>query len=72
MKSNKKDIGDLLDPKMDEIIRNALKQADQNGKLGMVAMIVGIAGGEQYLREIMNSTGELAIIDRGILGMYLL
>lgn len=62
---------DTLDPKMDNVIRAALLKADQKGKLEEVAAVVGIAGGEETLREIMNSTGELSILDRGMLGMHL-
>lgn len=62
----------LNDPKIDDAIRSALKDADRKGKLGVVAAVVGIAGGDDSLREIMNSTGELSIMDRGMLGMHLL
>lgn len=61
----------LLDPKIDNKIRMALKEADLIGKLGLVASVLGIAGGKLALREIMNSTGELSIVDRGMLGMHL-
>ncbi|AWZ86154.1 hypothetical protein CSC41_4868 [Pseudomonas aeruginosa] len=37
----------------------------------MVAAITGIAGGVQELRKIMNSTGELSIMDRGMLALHL-
>jgi DNA transposition AAA+ family ATPase len=62
---------DLLDPKTDDRIRAALRNADAKGKLGVVAAVTGIAGGEAELRKIMESTGELPIIDRGMLGMHL-
>jgi hypothetical protein len=62
----------LNDPKIDDNIRHALRAADQKGKLGVVAAVVGIAGGDDALRKIMNSTGELSIMDRGTLGMHLL
>lgn len=42
---------DLHDPKTDDIIRSALVEADRKGKLGVVAAVVGIAGGEQSLRD---------------------
>lgn len=62
---------DLRDPKTDDVIRSALVEADRKGKLGVVAAVVGIAGGEATLREIMNSTGELSIMDRGMLALHL-
>jgi hypothetical protein len=62
----------LNDPKIDDSIRAALKDADRKGKLGVVAAVVGIAGGDESLRKIMNSTGDLSIMDRGTLGMHLL
>lgn len=62
----------LNDPKIDDAIRAALRDADRKGKLGIVAVVVGIAGGDDALRKIMNSTGELSIMDRGTLGMHLL
>lgn len=55
----------------DQIIRAALKSADAKGKLSVVAAVVGIAGGESTLREIMNGTDPLHIMDRGMLGMHL-
>lgn len=61
----------LTDPKQDRRIRDALKAADSVGQLGVVAAVVGIAGGEAALREIMNSTEELSIMDRGILALHL-
>jgi hypothetical protein len=61
----------LSDPKTDDIIRSALLEADRKGKLGMVAAVVGIAGGEDELSKIMNSTGELSIMDRGMLALHL-
>ena len=55
----------------DTQIRNALKNADAKGKLGVVAAVVGISGGETELRKIMNSTGELHVMDRGMLSLHL-
>ena len=40
---------DLYDPKTDDIIRTALVEADRKGKLGVVAAVVGIAGGAETL-----------------------
>jgi hypothetical protein len=65
------DVRDLHDPKTDDVIRSALVEADRKGKLGVVAAVVGIAGGEEALREIMNSKGELSIMDRGMLALHL-
>lgn len=62
---------DLHDPKSDDIIRAALRNADRKGKLGVVAAVTGIAGGTSELRKIMNSKGELSIMDRGMLGLHL-
>ena len=61
----------LTDPKCDEEIRKALRNADSKGQLGVVAAVIGIAGGERELRKIMNSTGELSIMDRGMLYIHL-
>lgn len=61
----------ITDPKQDDRIRAALRNADKRGKLQVVAAITGIAGGVQELRKIMNSTGELSIMDRGMLGIHL-
>lgn len=55
----------------DTRIRAALKEADRKGKLDIVAAVTGIAGGEAELRKIMNSTGELSVMDRGMLFMHL-
>lgn len=61
----------LTDKRQDERIRSALRSADKKGRLGVVAAVTGIAGGEAELRKIMNSTGELAIMDRGMLAIHL-
>ncbi len=59
------------DPEIDFTIRAALKDADSKGKLGVVAAVTGIAGGESELRKIMESSGELHIMDRGMLALHL-
>jgi hypothetical protein len=56
----------ITDPKNDPIIRAALRSADAKGKLGVVAAVVGIAGGETELRKVMNSIEPLSIMDRGM------
>ena len=61
----------IADPNADEKIRAALKDADRRGKLGIVAAVVGIAGGEDELRKIMNSAEPMSIIDRGMIGMHI-
>ena len=61
-----------LDKSADNKIRIALKDADSKGKLCVVAAVVGIEGGEKHLKEIMNSTDELNIMDRGMLGLHLM
>ena len=57
--------------KADQAIKAALKSADAEGKLCVVAAVTGIAGGEGELRKLMNSTQPLSIMDRGMLGMHL-
>jgi len=37
----------------------------------VVEAVTGIAGGVEELRKIMNSTEELSIMDRGMLGLHL-
>lgn len=64
-------IESLNDPELDDRIRAALKDADAKGKLSVVAAVVGISGGVATLREIMNSAGELSIMDRGMLAIHL-
>ena len=59
----------LNDPKTDDRIRAALKAADAQGKLGVVSAVAGPSVEE--LRKIMNSTGELHIMDRGMLALHL-
>lgn len=61
----------LSDELTDEKIRSALRDADNKGKLSVVAAVTGIAGGEAELRKIMNSEGELHIMDRGMLAMHM-
>ena len=48
-----------------------LKDADEKGQLSVVEAVTGIAGGVEELRKIMNSTEELSIMDRGMLGLHL-
>lgn len=62
---------DLNDTELDKRIRAALKDADSKDKLGVVAAVTGIAGGVNELREIMNGTDELGIMDRGMLAPHL-
>ena len=61
----------LTDSKCDDRIRTALRNADKKGQLGVVAAVTGISGGEKELRKIMNSSGELSIMDRGMLLIHL-
>lgn len=61
----------LLDESADDAIRVALRSADAKGQMSVVAAVTGIAGGVGELRKIMNSTGELSIMDRGMLGIHL-
>lgn len=62
----------LLDPSRDADIRAALKDADRKGKLDVVAAVVGIAGGKEALREIMDSEEPLTLMDRGMLSLHLI
>lgn len=61
----------MTNHEQDTRIRAALKSADRKGKLDVVAAVTGIAGGEAELRKIMSSTGELSVMDRGMLGIHL-
>lgn len=61
----------LDDTKTDDRIRAALRDADSKGKLGVVAAVTGISGGAFELRKIMNSEGELHIMDRSMLAIHL-
>lgn len=61
----------ITDTKIDDAIRKALKDADSKGKLDVVSAVTGIAGGTNELRKTMNSTGDLSIMDRGMLGLHL-
>lgn len=59
------------DPNADAKIRAALKSADARGKLGVVAAVIGIAGGEDELRKIMNDTEPMHVMDRGMIGIHI-
>ena len=61
----------LTDPDIDDQIRAALRDADSKGKLGVAAAVIGISGGAAELRKIMSSTGELNVLDRGMIGLHL-
>jgi hypothetical protein len=60
-----------LDTKLDEKIKQHLKEADAQGELGAIALQTGIAGGTQELRRIMGIQGSLSIMDRGMLSLLL-
>ena len=62
---------DITDPKVDDKIRAALRHADSNDNFDIVAAVTGIAGGVAELRKIMNSSGALPVMDRGMLGLHL-
>jgi hypothetical protein len=62
---------DFMSPTASDEIRVALKKADALGQLGVIAAVVGIAGGEKELRKLMNSEGEMHIMDRGMIGVHL-
>jgi len=59
----------ICDKALDDRIRSALKDADSKGKLSVVSAIVGPSVEE--LKAIMRGTGELSLMDRGMLGMHL-
>lgn len=44
----------LLDPKMDDIIREALRNADRKNALTTVAAVTGIAGGVEELQAYVE------------------
>ena len=62
---------DITDQRQDSRIRAALRNADKQGKLDVVAAVTGIAGGEAEMRRIMNSRDSLPIMDRGMLAIHL-
>lgn len=59
----------LLAPENDTRIRAALRDANQQGKLSVVAAVTGRTAEE--LRKIMGSTEPLTLMDRGTLGSHL-
>ncbi|MEH6483068.1 MULTISPECIES: hypothetical protein [Pseudomonas] len=59
------------DQKKDERIRAALRSANKQGKLDVVAAVTGISGGVPELKKIMDSSEPLSIMDRGMLGIHL-
>lgn len=61
----------ITDPSLDDDIRERLRAHDRMDGLATLAWATGIAGGSAELRKIMDSKGELSIIDRGMLGMHL-
>lgn len=61
----------LIDKANDELIRAKLHELDEAKRLGVTADRIGIAGGADTLRSIMNSTGELSLMDRGMLVVLL-
>jgi len=62
---------DITDQQQDDRIRAALRNADKQGKLDVVAAVTGFPGGETGLRRIMNSSDALPIMDRGMLAIHL-
>lgn len=51
-------------------IREALRQADDDGRLEQLATRIGIGGGVTSLRSILHEP-EMAPMDRGMLSLYL-
>lgn len=62
----------INDPSTDDKIRSVLRDADSKGKLGVVAAVTGTSGGESELRKVMESEGELLVMDRGMLAIHLI
>lgn len=56
----------------DSMIRACLSAYDHEGRLGHIAVAVGIAGGAPALRTIMDSKEPLSVMDRGMLAIHLL
>ncbi|TEA78685.1 hypothetical protein [Allopusillimonas ginsengisoli] len=52
----------VLHDKQDARIREALKQADKRGRLGVVAAVTGIAGGERELRKIARKMADEGLV----------
>lgn len=62
----------INDKSTDFLIKESLKHMDKQNRLHKAVEMTGITGGEDELREIMNSKGELHIMDRGMLSIHLL
>lgn len=62
----------MNEEEMDNSIRALLKGSHRAGMLSNVALETGIAGGEETLIDIMNSTEPMHSMDRGMLGITLL
>ena len=56
---------------LDDEIRAKLMEHSKAATLWKLAESIGIAGGTAELRKILNSTGELHIMDRGMLAIHL-
>jgi len=54
----------------DRLIKATLRKLDKEGKLEAEALKIGIAGGADTLRNIMNTDGPLHIMDSGMLSMH--
>ena len=52
-----------------DLVRDALKDADRKGKLDVVEAVTGIEVTE--LKLIMNSTGQINIVERIVLFVHL-
>jgi hypothetical protein len=67
--NNKDPDMNLLDEQQDDRSRAALRNANERGRLSVVAAVTGIP--EKELRRIMNSKEPLSIMDRGMLVVHL-
>lgn len=65
-------VDSIADPALDSRIKAKLKQIDNSGSLSSFASNLGIAGGANSLRNIMNTEGPLSVMDRGMLALHLL
>lgn len=55
------------DPNIDEHIREALRVAEEKGRLEVLAAVIDFPGGLADLRKIMSSDAPLSILDRALL-----
>ena len=59
------------DPHAEEKIRAELRKLSRANKLGVLAALSGIAGGERELRRLMESNEPMSIMDIGMIALAL-